>query len=80
MTDPTAHETGAGADSQRDGGMRALSYIIAGIVVYGGVGWIVDRVFHQSWGVPVGLILGMGFGVYLVITRFAGSSSSGDGQ
>jgi ATP synthase protein I len=60
---------GLDASVKPDGGMRALSYIISGILVYGGVGWAIDHWLNQSWGVPAGLIIGMGFGVYLVIKR-----------
>lgn len=52
--------------------MRVLSYVIAGIVFYGGLGWLVDHFWHQSWGLPTGLILGMGLSIFLIIRRFGG--------
>lgn len=61
--------TGSSAENP-DGAMRALSYVLSGILIYGGLGWVIDRVWHQSWGLPVGLILGMGLSVYLIIRRF----------
>ncbi len=55
-----------------DGAMRVLSYLIGGIGFYGGLGWLIDRFWHQSWGIPVGLILGMGLSIYVIIKRFGG--------
>ncbi len=55
-----------------DGALRVLSYLIAGIAFYGGLGWLIDRLWHQSWGVPVGLVVGMGMSIYVIIKRFGG--------
>lgn len=55
-----------------DNAMRVLSYVISGIVLYGGLGWLVDHFWHQSWGLPTGLILGMGLSIFLIIRRFGG--------
>lgn len=62
--------TSEGSGTPPDAAMRVLSYVIAGIVIYGGLGWLIDRTWHQSWGVPVGLILGMGLSIYMIIRRF----------
>lgn len=65
--------TGAPAP-QRSGhtgdGMVVLSYILAGLVLYGGLGWLGDRYFNTSWLLPLGLILGMALSIYMVIKRY----------
>lgn len=67
------HSTSAGTNGESpDNAMRVLSYVIAGIVFYGGLGWLVDHFWHQSWGLPTGLILGMGLSIFLIIRRFGG--------
>ena len=51
-------------------GMVVLSYVLAGIVLYGGLGWLGDRYFDTSWLLPLGLILGMALSIYMVIKRY----------
>ncbi|MEV6596914.1 AtpZ/AtpI family protein [Actinoplanes sp. NPDC051346] len=51
-------------------GMTALSYLIAGILVWGLVGWLVDR-WLGTGGIAtgVGVVLGAAGGVYLIVRR-----------
>jgi len=51
-------------------GYTALSYLIGGAVLYGGLGWLLDRWLHTGFCLPIGLILGIGLGVFLIIKRF----------
>lgn len=51
-------------------GMRVLSYLIAGLVFYGGLGWLGDHFLATSFLFPLGMVLGMGLGVYAVIAKF----------
>jgi ATP synthase protein I len=51
-------------------GMRMLSYLISGVLVYGVLGWLGDHYLGTGFLAPVGIILGAGFGVYVVIRRF----------
>lgn len=51
-------------------GIRALSYLISGLVFYGGLGWLADYLLHTEFWLPVGLILGTLTGMYLVIKRY----------
>ena len=51
-------------------GMTAVTYLIAGMLVWGGIGWLVD---HYA-GTPgiftgIGSVLGVGLGVYLIVRR-----------
>lgn len=62
-----------GPEGMEDG-MVALSYIIAGVVFYGGLGWLGDHFLHTSWLLPVGLILGLACSVYLIIKRYGSGS------
>ncbi len=41
--------------------MVVLSYILAGLLFYGGLGWLGD-VWKTSWLLPAGLILGLACG------------------
>jgi F0F1-type ATP synthase assembly protein I len=51
--------------------MALISYLISGIVVYGGLGWLLDRwLGFTSLFFPIGLVLGVGAGGYLGYMRF----------
>lgn len=50
-------------------GWAALSTLIAGIAVWGGVGYGFDRLFGTSFLVVVGLLIGVAASIYLVYVR-----------
>lgn len=56
-----------------DQGYRILSIMIAGLLAYGGLGWLLDRWLGTAWFLPIGLILGIGLGVYYVVVKFGRS-------
>ncbi|MGS2617993.1 AtpZ/AtpI family protein [Micromonospora sp. LZ34] len=51
-------------------GWTALSYLIAGMLVWGFIGWLVDQ-WLDSGGVAtgIGVVLGMAGGIVLVIRK-----------
>jgi hypothetical protein len=53
-----------------DQGWAAVSTLIGGFVVWGGVGWLLDRWWGTHFAMPVGVILGMALGVYAVVMRY----------
>lgn len=53
-----------------DDGMVALSYILAGLILYGGLGWLGDHYLHTKWLLPVGIILGLATSTYIIIKRY----------
>ena len=55
-------------------GIHAISILIAGLLLYGGIGWVLDHWLGTRWWTPVGLIVGAGFGIYLVIVKFGRSN------
>lgn len=62
-----------GEQNGMDTGLRVLSILISGLAFYGGLGWFLDRWLQTSWLLPVGIIVGMAAGVYLVIARYGRS-------
>jgi ATP synthase protein I len=52
-------------------GWQVMSYIIGGMALYGGIGWLVGRWTHISALFPAGLLLGMVLALALIIFRFA---------
>ena len=55
-------------------GMLILSYVLSGILLYGGLGWLGSKYLHQSWLLPVGLVAGLVASIYLVIKRYGSQS------
>ena len=45
-------------------------YILAGLLFYGGLGWLGDHLWKTSWLLPLGLILGLASSTYLIIKRY----------
>ena len=51
--------------------MALISYLISGILVYGGLGWLLDRwLGFESLFFPIGVVLGVAAGGYLGYMRF----------
>jgi ATP synthase protein I len=51
-------------------GMAVISYLITGIVVWGGVGWLIDSwLGTKGIAASIGAILGAAAGVYLIVRR-----------
>ncbi len=66
----TPGEDSRGAPRAREAdGWAIMSYMIAGMVLYGGIGWLVGRWTGISVFFPVGMILGIAFSIVLIIYR-----------
>ncbi|OJV30211.1 MAG: hypothetical protein BGO26_07620 [Actinobacteria bacterium 69-20] len=51
-------------------GWAATSTLLGGLVVWGGVGWLLDHWWGTRFATPIGTILGMALGVYAVVARY----------
>jgi F0F1-type ATP synthase assembly protein I len=60
----------------RSSGWTVLSYLLAGMLAYGGLGWLVSRAVHSPVIFPVGMLLGLGISIGLVIHRYGRSSTA----
>lgn len=68
----------AGEPGGMNQGMQVLSYLIAGVLLYGGLGWLGDHYLGTGFLLPVGIVLGAGFGIYLVVKRFGAEARGAD--
>ncbi len=71
------HKTGLGRSAEpaqqmqgTDQGMIILSYLLTGIGLYGGLGWLADNLLHTSFLMVVGFIAGMIISFYIIIKRY----------
>ncbi|SDL67361.1 AtpZ/AtpI family protein [Tessaracoccus oleiagri] len=69
-TTPPPKQEDDRSPSGREDGMAVLSYILAGIIFYGGLGWVGDHFLNTSWLLPVGLIVGLISSIYLIYKRY----------
>ena len=53
-----------------DLGLRVLSYLISGVLVYGVLGWIGDHYLGTKFLLPIGIVAGAAFGAYVIIRRY----------
>lgn len=49
---------------------HAFGYLVAGVLMYGALGWFADRWLGTSFLVVIGIVLGAGLGIYMTIKRF----------
>jgi ATP synthase protein I len=54
-------------------GWQILSYMLGGMILYGGIGWLASRWTGLSYLFPIGMILGIGLSVAMIIFRFTRS-------
>lgn len=58
------------ASAGMDQGLRVLSYLTSGVLFYGALGWLGDHLLGTGFLLPIGIVAGAAFGVYVVIRRF----------
>jgi hypothetical protein len=48
----------------------AFGYLVAGVGVYGFAGWGLSIWLHADYWIPIGILVGAAFGMYLVFARY----------
>jgi ATP synthase protein I len=51
-------------------GWTVLSYLLAGMAAYGGIGWLIGRAVHVALLFPIGMLVGLGISLGYIIYRF----------
>lgn len=51
----------------------ALSYLLSGIFLYGGIGWGLDALLGTGFLLLIGLLFGAATSMYLIYVRYAKS-------
>jgi ATP synthase protein I len=63
----------AGAQGRAHGletGWNVVSYLLAGMAAYGGIGWLIGHALHVPVLFPVGMLVGLGISLGYIIHRF----------
>jgi F0F1-type ATP synthase assembly protein I len=54
----------------RGAGSEVFSYLIAGLLVYGGIGWLIGRAVHIQILFPIGMLVGVALSLGWVVYRY----------
>ncbi len=63
------HPAGGSGQPRESDGYRILSYLIGGMILYGGIGWLVGHWTGLTFLFPVGMLLGLALAICLIIFR-----------
>jgi ATP synthase protein I len=63
---PPQEPSGRGADAV----WSIIGTLVAGVLAWGFIGWLLDRWLGTSFLVAVGIIVGMAGAMYLIIKRY----------
>lgn len=58
------------ADDSHNAGWTIFGYLISGMAIYGLAGWLIGRWTHLSLLFPIGMLVGLGVGIFAVIYRY----------
>jgi ATP synthase protein I len=72
MTGSSGQEQEPRPASERDG-WRVLSYMLGGMVLYGGLGWLVGHWTGITILFPLGMILGIVLSIVMIAFRYSRS-------
>jgi ATP synthase protein I len=61
-----------------DTGWTVFSYLIGGMLAYGGIGWLIGRAVHVPLLFPAGMLVGMAISIGYIIHRY-GRQGHGQG-
>ena len=70
---PGSQRGDGGTGQQENDGWTIFSYLLAGMGVYGGIGWLVSRWTHTALYFPLGMLVGLALAIALVIFRYGRS-------
>lgn len=59
-------------------GWAVLSYLLTGILLWGGLGWLGDELLGITFLLPVGMVLGFALAIYTIYVRYGRGAASSD--
>ncbi|HEX4832836.1 MAG TPA: hypothetical protein VH478_17265 [Trebonia sp.] len=59
-----------GTPLSRGTGQEVFSYLVAGLLVYGGIGWVIAHFSHIELFFPIGMFVGIAISLGWVVYRY----------
>jgi len=80
---PGAPGSAAGAAGNDDElsmgtGWSVFSYLISGLLAYGGIGWVIGHFTHVSLLFPIGMLVGLTISIGWIIYRYGRPHEQGN--
>ena len=66
----------AGAASGSGTAMGVLTSMMAGLIFWGGVGWLLDRWWGTEFLAALGAVLGLALSTYIVVVKYGQADSA----
>jgi hypothetical protein len=58
-------------------GWTVFGYLIAGMLAYGAIGWLIGRAVHVSLLFPIGMLVGLAISIGFIIYRYGRGGTGG---
>jgi ATP synthase protein I len=71
-------QAGPAGDVTMGTGWTVFSYLISGMLAYGGIGWVVGHYTHISLLFPIGMLIGLGISLGWIIYRYGRPHQQGN--
>jgi F0F1-type ATP synthase assembly protein I len=79
VDDPPGRDDGAGGEQKPPepppirevDAYAVISYLLSGVILYGGIGWLLDWWLGTRGFVALGIVLGAAAGIWLVWLRYS---------
>jgi len=70
----------AGTDDglTRGSGWDVVSYLIAGLLAYGGIGWVIAHYTHVSLFFPIGMLIGLAISTGWIVYKYGRPHQQGN--
>jgi ATP synthase protein I len=67
---PSAPDGETSPETPQGDPWHAFGYLVSGVLMYGLLGWLLDRWWGTSFMVVLGILAGAGLGIYMTFARF----------
>jgi ATP synthase protein I len=62
----------------RGSGWDVVSYLIAGLLAYGGIGWVIAHFTHVSLFFPIGMLIGLAISTGWIVYKYGRPHQQGN--
>jgi ATP synthase protein I len=70
MSETPSRDVEPGPAPRAEDPWAAFGYLVAGVLFYGLVGWVLSLLLHASYWIPIGVLVGAGLGMFMVFHRY----------